>query len=500
MPLACWACRGLQASSLAWFLLCLPRLFSRCLAHDGLSPSEVVSIAWDPHPRKPVEGVFRATSMLELAAELADSRDTKVVEVFSSRRGPDSPLSHYLSLCWFRSHVVVLGEARARLASRGRAWRVPLLDASIDGLVAVVVMMFPHDASKYDSFRSLILGCQSVVALTYMDSRPHGVSEGSFLFSEFLLLWPVRDCVVARCVHAVVARLALDSLAGVSPVWRMVAGKSRCAAPSLRHLSVVVVDLVLAGCELWLRCIAWLPCVLNYASVVLVEVLPGPACIVSAVLLVAVFSMKATVVLPPWFKVCRLVGLCSGEWDSCVPVVRWFASLLAPCVLLQMVVWAGADVAFCALLGLQSFACGFWRVFGEESFLLARGVVSAAGAPVALSVVCQALVVACVLVFPHFGSKCVQLWYPALVWVPLSGCAANSSLVLWLCVVLTMRKVFMRPTGDSGCHFRVLRVLRVHLVSLLDRKEGFAGDRVGFGIAQHLWGCRPSWTPHVWLE
>ena len=68
VPRACWACRGLQASGSAWFLLCVPRLFARCLALEGLSRSEVVSISWDPHPREPVEGVLRATSVLELAA------------------------------------------------------------------------------------------------------------------------------------------------------------------------------------------------------------------------------------------------------------------------------------------------------------------------------------------------------------------------------------------------------------------------------------------------
>ena len=46
----------------------LPRLFARCLALEGLSRSEVVSISWDTHPREPVEGVLRATSVLELAA------------------------------------------------------------------------------------------------------------------------------------------------------------------------------------------------------------------------------------------------------------------------------------------------------------------------------------------------------------------------------------------------------------------------------------------------
>ncbi|MQL98207.1 hypothetical protein Taro_030913 [Colocasia esculenta] len=71
----------------------------------------------------------------------------------------------------------------------------------------------------------------------------------------------------------------------------------------------------------------------NGALVVLVEVLPEPACIASAVLLATVSSLMdrplsllaevlprsalcsfwATVVLPLWFEVCRLVGLRSGE-------------------------------------------------------------------------------------------------------------------------------------------------------------------------------------------
>ncbi|MQM12772.1 hypothetical protein Taro_045691 [Colocasia esculenta] len=47
--------------------------FARRLALEGLSRSEVVSISWDPCPREPVEGVIRATSMLELAADRANS-------------------------------------------------------------------------------------------------------------------------------------------------------------------------------------------------------------------------------------------------------------------------------------------------------------------------------------------------------------------------------------------------------------------------------------------
>ncbi|MQL98980.1 hypothetical protein Taro_031697, partial [Colocasia esculenta] len=83
----------------------LPRLFARCLALEGLSRSEVVSVSWDPRPWEPVEGVLRATSVLELAVHVWDAEGFGVL----SWRRPDSPLSHCLSLRWFRSHVVVLG-------------------------------------------------------------------------------------------------------------------------------------------------------------------------------------------------------------------------------------------------------------------------------------------------------------------------------------------------------------------------------------------------------
>ena len=60
----------LVTSHCAGFCWLLPCLFSyaRCFALEGLSRSEVVSISWDPHPQEPVEGVLRATSVLELTA------------------------------------------------------------------------------------------------------------------------------------------------------------------------------------------------------------------------------------------------------------------------------------------------------------------------------------------------------------------------------------------------------------------------------------------------
>ncbi|MQL97115.1 hypothetical protein Taro_029801 [Colocasia esculenta] len=153
-----------------------------------------------------------------------------------------TPLSHCLSLRWFRSHVVVLGmrpqlgqaavlrvlcvsmaalsrpcagaEAGARLASRACGLRVPLLAASGGGLVAVVVMTFPHDTHASGGFRSVssqflspALGCQSVVALACVASRPCGVSgvRGGSACGP-LSLWrsEVAVLVVRRRSHLVV--------------------------------------------------------------------------------------------------------------------------------------------------------------------------------------------------------------------------------------------------------------------------------------------------------
>ncbi|MQM23686.1 hypothetical protein Taro_056753 [Colocasia esculenta] len=313
MPLACLACRGLQASSSVWFLLCLPRLFARCLALEGLSRSEVVFVVWDPHPQEPVEGVLWATSMPQLAANLADSgAEGKMSHVVVLGVGPQLGQAAVMhAFVCLRGGSVSLfcgGEAGARLVSRGRGRRVPLLAASGGGLVAVVVTVFPHDTRASGGFHSVssrfcdpVLGCQSVVASACVASRPRGVSRvRSGSVCQPLTLWrskvavlvvfgsvggdanfgvpgggpggraitvgvrlPCKFCVrtavgcscccvacvasvVSRCVHAVVVRLVLDSLAVIFPVWRTVAGKS---------------SLGLAGCEVW--CIAWFPSVLG---------------------------------------------------------------------------------------------------------------------------------------------------------------------------------------------------------------------------------------------
>ncbi|MQL73513.1 hypothetical protein Taro_005850, partial [Colocasia esculenta] len=176
----------------------------------------------------------------------------------------------------------------------------------------------------------------------------------------------------------------LNSALGVR-LYRLLHESLVTVYTSLRHLPVVVVGLVLTGCELWLRCIAWLPYVLvrfsitvcccpgegfsqgcsmlNDALVVLVEVVPGSARVASAVLLAAMFSLM--VYCAVWLG-CVLVrfsqdGSWRFWWRFSPKLLHGAGSLLcflASCVLAQMVVWAGAGVACCALSGLRSFACG----------------------------------------------------------------------------------------------------------------------------------------------
>ncbi|MQL99337.1 hypothetical protein Taro_032063 [Colocasia esculenta] len=90
------------------------------------------------------EGAFRATSVLELAAELADSRAEGKTRSGVRPQLGQAAVVHAFLWCSVAalSRSSREAETGARLASRGRGWRVPLLAASGDGLVAVVVM-FP---------------------------------------------------------------------------------------------------------------------------------------------------------------------------------------------------------------------------------------------------------------------------------------------------------------------------------------------------------------------
>ncbi|MQM03231.1 hypothetical protein Taro_036009 [Colocasia esculenta] len=291
---------------------------------------------------------------------------TEVVEVISSQCGQDNPLFHYLSLHWFRSHVVVLGVE-------------PQLGK------AVVVHAFLWCSV-------VALSCSSgefVVAPACAASRPRSVSRvqgGSacgpstlgrteVVVLALLLLWPdlsvrrVAETTVAPCVVssseseccellylsgganfgvpgtvrevgslqlvcgflARVARLAVDWLAVVFPLWRTVAGKSRRDALGRLHriwvlpysVSVVFPELCLGGSS------GGSPRTGLRSPFVVYGGGSSQECSVFILghryvaPLVSLFISKFSPVL---------VGLCVSPWCG------WFASFLAPGVLLQMVI------------------------------------------------------------------------------------------------------------------------------------------------------------------
>ncbi|MQM10464.1 hypothetical protein Taro_043358 [Colocasia esculenta] len=160
--------------------------FARCLALEGLSRSEVVSVAWDPHPREPVEGVLRATSVLELAADWADSgAERKMREV---RRKVAA---------WPGCGVACVGVLLRRLFSVG------IVGLALCGPILLVV-----SASVFSRFRGPVLGCQSMVALTCVVSQPCGMSTvrgGSACGPSTLWRFKEVVLVVRRRSHLVVA-------------------------------------------------------------------------------------------------------------------------------------------------------------------------------------------------------------------------------------------------------------------------------------------------------
>ncbi|MQL77502.1 hypothetical protein Taro_009912 [Colocasia esculenta] len=321
-------------------LIVLPRLFARCLELEGLSRSVVVSVYWDPRPREPVEGVLRATSVLELATHfLAQTRQSFVSlprsTLFRSRVGRSGVRPQLGQAAVLRvlcvsvaalSRPCARAEAGARLESGACGLRVPLLAASGGGLVAVVVTIF--SSRRFQVFL-VARACTAVIARLCLVSVGIVACDGTDVCSfptwrcvqglgwfclcaeHYFRLCPTPlgsagvvcvarrrlvvvalrflaalageglvgcSCccaacvasVVARRVRAVVARLALDSLA-VTEVHRLVA---LCSGGGFSELFVVV---------------------LNDALVVLVEVLPGLACVASVVLLAVVFSLMCAV-------------------------------------------------------------------------------------------------------------------------------------------------------------------------------------------------------------
>ncbi|MQL70168.1 hypothetical protein Taro_002478 [Colocasia esculenta] len=235
--------------------------------------------------------------------------------------------------------------------------------------------------------------------------------------------------------------------------------------------------LALTGCELcwgaprvllcwfWLRCIACLPydlvengalvvLVENGALVVLVEVLPGLACVASAVLLAVVFSLMVRIV---WI-------VHSGEGSSQDRRLSLLAEVLprsALCSFRATVVlplWAGADVACCALSGLQFLARAFGIPIGGR-----RVVLDLCG--------CYGFRV----VVHGVGESGSQWW---------------SLLSVRLVIV---RLIGLLVLGHVAC--RHFLWLHVRLVSLLDHKEATVHSvRVG------CWSAGPNRGVYWWLQ
>ncbi|MQM05267.1 hypothetical protein Taro_038075 [Colocasia esculenta] len=158
--------------------------------------------------------------------------------------------------------------------------------------------------------------------------------------------------VVARHVRAVAVRLALDSLVVVFLVWRTLVSQSRTVSRSFLLLP-------------WLaRSGEFFQ---NGALVVLVEVLPGLACIASVVLLAVVFSLMVL----PRIALCRY-------WRRFFPgvlCVRFGPPLCCPCDS-KCAVWLG-----CILVEVlpKAASCCFGcrcslSLCGDELSLLSVGL------------------------------------------------------------------------------------------------------------------------------
>ncbi|MQM19995.1 hypothetical protein Taro_053009, partial [Colocasia esculenta] len=170
-PTVSFACGGCLACSLspdAWHL--------RACTVQRLSP-----FSWDPHPREPVEGVLRATSVLELAALLADSRAERKTVVGSGIEE-------------------VVGRSQ-RLASWRRGQCVLLLAACGGGLVALVVTVVFTSFLSSSSPRVHAEGCFRIV----FDSAGSAVavSGPTLVVSRGITLF---HCLVVLCSRALFAR------------------------------------------------------------------------------------------------------------------------------------------------------------------------------------------------------------------------------------------------------------------------------------------------------
>ncbi|MQL68647.1 hypothetical protein Taro_000919 [Colocasia esculenta] len=110
-------------------------LFARCSALEGLSHLEVVSVPWDPHPREPVEGVLRATSVLELAAHTSAFSGSRFGVLLASQFRSRVPVRGGTNVCrlptswrvqgpeWFCVWALDLVEVLPRIALCHFWWR-----------------------------------------------------------------------------------------------------------------------------------------------------------------------------------------------------------------------------------------------------------------------------------------------------------------------------------------------------------------------------------------
>ncbi|MQL69926.1 hypothetical protein Taro_002248 [Colocasia esculenta] len=315
---------------------------------------------------------------------------------------------------------------------------------------------------------------------------PCVVSNNESEYCELLYLIGCSYCcvacmvsVVAQCVRAVMVRLALVKLAVVFSVWRTVAGKS--SEVLLESFSVGS-----GGSEdysVLVSAVAVLPQGMRYAVVLagaFWRVFPerclggsgggSPrtgssqnrplSLLVEVLLRSALCSFPATVVLPLWFEVCRLVGLHSGE-----VLPRWLLALLVevppkaasccfgyralsgpgeecPNVLINRGICLGVlnqgvvRLAVRLAAALASLSCCSFPSFSiEPSRCSVFCVVSGAEVVVAL----LKLLAFHMLLLAGADVACCALsglrLFACGFW-----CAANSSLVLRLCVVLVSLK------------------------------------------------------------
>ncbi|MQM04282.1 hypothetical protein Taro_037078, partial [Colocasia esculenta] len=291
--------------------------------------------SWDPHPREPVEGVLRATSVLELIAVLADSRaEGKTVVGRSVELA--SP-SHCLALRWFRSHVgrVGVGPQLGQAAVFLQLWLVASFPAGfkcelLESVVAVAGgacyergCWFAHAAAGF-----VFVLRASVGVLRRLTEPTCGVAftVGVFARAKQMLVCRVALLVEryntclwllsALCWLVVNSGKVLPEFFSIGFGGGFVVWLVDVALPS--RLSSAVLSLLVR--------VVWL-----FGLCILVKVLPRNTLVASGG-----GRLLALLVELVFLFVSEFLDCTGGT--SCVPMVGWFAFHLAPYVLSQMVV------------------------------------------------------------------------------------------------------------------------------------------------------------------